>query len=250
MGLNGDQAATGQLQSGNPATVFAGQSIQAVLFDLDGTLIDSAPDLGAAVDRMRTLRGLPSLPMETYRPLAGAGARGMLGVAFGMTPEHPDFPAYREEFFLSYEMHLLDNTYAFDGIAVLLQQLRALALPWGIVTNKSERFTLPLVRRMPVLQPADVVVSGDTTPHAKPHPAPLLEAARRLDLPASACLYVGDDRRDMEAAHAAGMPCVAAAWGYLGEHAIQAWGAHAIAHAPGDVLALLGGENANAGLEN
>ena len=213
--------------------------IRAVLFDLDGTLVDSAPDLGAAVDRMRTARGMPSLPLDTYRPMAGAGARGMLGIAFGMTPEDPLFPEMREEFFRSYETHLLDNTYAFDGIEALLEHLQQRGLAWGVVTNKTERFAVPMCRQMPLLQGASVLVGGDTTPHAKPHPEPLLEAARRLALPPEACLYVGDDRRDMEAALAAGMPCVAAAWGYLGEHDISSWGAQAEAAQPLDVLGMV-----------
>ena len=217
--------------------VFPG--IRAVLFDLDGTLIDSAPDLGAAADRMRVARGMASLPMAQYRPMAGAGARGLLGVAFGMTPEHPDFPVFREEFFCNYEACLLESTYGFDGVAGLLKQIRTAGLPWGIVTNKSERFTLPLARRMPLLQDAAVVVAGDTTAHSKPHPEPLLEAARRLQVPAQACLYVGDDKRDMEAARAAGMTAVAAAWGYLGEHDIAGWGAHAVAQQPQEVWQLL-----------
>lgn len=211
-----------------------------VLFDLDGTLVDSAPDLGAAVDRMRTRRGLPSLPASAYRPMAGAGARGMLGVAFGMTPEHPDFPEFREEFFRSYEDHLLDHTYAFEGVPALLQALEGAHISWGIVTNKSERFTLPLVRGMDVLVKAAVVIAGDTTPHSKPHPEPLFEAARRLEIPPLECLYVGDDRRDMEAARAAGMAAVAATWGYLGEHDVATWGADALAGHPREVARLLG----------
>ena len=213
--------------------------IRAVLFDLDGTLVDSAPDLGGAVDRMRTARGLPSLPLDDYRPMAGAGARGMLGVAFGMTPEDPLFPEMREEFFRNYETHLLDRTYAFQGIEALLGQLQQQGLAWGVVTNKTERFGLPLCRQMPVLQSAAGVICGDTTPHAKPHPEPLLAAARRLALEPAQCLYVGDDLRDMVAAHAAGMPCVAAAWGYLGEHDISSWGASAEAAQPLDVLGMV-----------
>ncbi len=163
----------------------------------------------------------------------------MLGIAFGMTPEDPLFPEMREEFFRSYETHLLDNTYAFDGIEALLEHLQQRGLAWGVVTNKTERFAVPMCRQMPLLQGASVLVGGDTTPHAKPHPEPLLEAARRLALPPQACLYVGDDRRDMEAALAAGMPCVAAAWGYLGEHDISSWGAQAEAAQPLDVLGMV-----------
>ena len=207
----------------------------AILFDLDGTLIDSAPDLGAAADQMRVDRGLPSLPLEGYRHMAGAGARGMLGIAFGMTPEHPDFGVYKEEFFRNYERRMTQLTRAFDGVVELLQALQQRGLPWGIVTNKSSRFTDPLVRQMALLNPAAVVISGDTTPHAKPHPEPLFEAARRLRLDPNRCWYVGDDERDIVAGRAAGMQTLAATYGYLGAVADwQAWGADdAIDHPQG-----------------
>ena len=207
----------------------------AILFDLDGTLIDSAPDLGAAADQMRVTRGLPSLPLEDYRHMAGAGARGMLGIAFGMTPEHPEYDGYKEEFFRNYERRMTQLTRAFDGVVEMLQALQQRGLPWGIVTNKSSRFTDPLVRQMALLNPAAVVISGDTTPHAKPHPEPLFEAARRLRLAPERCWYVGDDERDIVAGRAAGMLTCAATYGYLGAVADwQAWGADdAIDHPQG-----------------
>ena len=214
--------------------------IDAVLFDLDGTLIDSAPDLGAAADKLRTDRGLPSLPYQDYRPMAGAGARGMLQVAFGMTPEHPDFLSLREEFFVNYEACMTERTYAFDGVAELIEQLTRRQLVWGVVTNKSKRFTEPLTRAMPLFASARAVVSGDTTPHSKPHPEPLLEAARRLALPPERCLYVGDDERDIVAGHAAGMGTVAATYGYLGQKTdVASWGAHARINSPLGLLQLL-----------
>ena len=214
--------------------------IRAVLFDLDGTLIDSAPDLGAAADKMRTDRGLPSLPLERYRPLAGAGARGMIGEAFGIAPEHPDFPVLREEFFTNYEARMTQHTWIFDGVAELIQTIVQRDLPWGVVTNKSARFTVPLTRAMPLFDSAATVVSGDTTPHAKPHPAPLLEAAARLGLAPAHCLYVGDDERDIIAGRAAGMGTVAATYGYLGAQAnVAQWGAHAEIKFPLALLQLL-----------
>nr|MDP2190456.1 HAD-IA family hydrolase [Rhodoferax sp.] len=214
--------------------------VQAVLFDLDGTLIDSAPDLGAAADIMRVHRGLPSLPLACYRPMAGAGARGMIGVAFGLTPEHADFAALREEFFANYERCLTESTYAFEGVPELIADLRALDLPWGVVTNKAARFTDPLTRAMPLFVSARTVISGDTTPHAKPHPEPLLEAARRLAIAPERCLYVGDDERDIVAGLAAGMGTVVATYGYLGQKSDPSrWGAHATINSPGDLLQLL-----------
>ncbi|MGV8804496.1 MAG: HAD family hydrolase [Polaromonas sp.] len=191
-------------------------NIDAVLFDLDGTLIDSAPDLGAAADKMRTDRGLASLPLSHYRPMAGAGARGMLSVAFGLTPEDASFSALREEFFVNYERRLVEQTYVFEGVTDLIARICLGGLKWGVVTNKSARFTVPITQLMPLFNTAQTIISGDTTPHAKPHPAPLLEAARQLGLPPSRCVYVGDDERDIVAGRAAGMPTVAAAYGYLG----------------------------------
>ena len=213
---------------------------KAVLFDLDGTLIDSAPDLGAAVDKMRVERGLPSLPLARYRPMVGAGARGMLGEAFGISPDHPDFSAMREEFFQNYQARLLEQTLPFDGVAQLIDGLASLGLPWGVVTNKSTRFSEPLTRGMSLFSTARTVVSGDTTPHAKPHPAPLLEAAERLGIAPNDCIYVGDDERDILAGHAAGMGTVAAVYGYLGlaQDPLD-WGAHAIINSPLELLQLL-----------
>jgi N-acetyl-D-muramate 6-phosphate phosphatase len=214
--------------------------VRAVLFDLDGTLIDSAGDLGAAADRMRITRGLPSLPLERYRHMAGAGARGMLGVAFGMTPDHPDFAAMREEFFVNYESCMTERTRAFDGVPELISELTARGLAWGVVTNKALRFTAPLTRQMSLFITASAVVGGDSTPHAKPHPAPLLEAARLLKIEPRHCMYVGDDERDVAAGRAAGMPTVAATYGYLGSNAdTKLWGANAHIAAPLDLLALL-----------
>jgi N-acetyl-D-muramate 6-phosphate phosphatase len=214
--------------------------VRAVLFDLDGTLIDSAGDLGAAADRMRVARGLPSLPLERYRHMAGAGARGMLGVAFGMTPDHPEFAAMREEFFLNYESCMTERTRAFDGIPELIGELTVRGLAWGVVTNKALRFTAPLTRQMSLFLTASAVVGGDSTPHAKPHPAPLLEAARLLNLEPRHCMYVGDDERDVAAGRAAGMPTVAATYGYLGSNSdTRLWGANAHIAAPLDLLALL-----------
>ena len=216
------------------------QNIRAVLFDLDGTLIDSAPDLGAAVDKMRTDRGMPSLPLERYRPMAGAGARGMLGEAFGLLPEDPDFNAFREEFFCNYEVALTARTLIFDEVSELIAQLLRRQLAWGVVTNKSARFALPLTQAMPLFTSARAVVCGDTTPHAKPHPAPLLEAAARLGMAPAHCIYVGDDERDILAGQAAGMGTVAATYGYLGKDSTTSqWGAHAEIKSPLELLKLL-----------
>ena len=214
--------------------------LKAVLFDLDGTLIDSAPDLGAAADKLRTDRGMPSLDLSLYRPHAGAGARGLLKVAFDMTPDHPEFPAMREAFFVNYESAMTERTLVFDGVRELIEALQSRGLLWGVVTNKMARFTDPLTQALPLFSSASAVVSGDTTPHPKPHPAPLLEAARRLGVAPEHCWYVGDDERDIQAGRAAGMATVAAAYGYLGHGADHGqWAAdHTIEH-PLELLKLL-----------
>ena len=215
-------------------------NIRAVLFDLDGTLVDSAPDLGSAADRMRIVRGMPSLPLEDYRPHAGSGAKGMLSVAFGMSPEHGDYETLREEFYCQYEACLTDQTRAFFGVAELLEALLQRGLRWGVVTNKAQRFSMPLTGAMPLFASASTIISGDTTPHTKPHPAPLLEAARRLNLSPIDCVYVGDDARDILAGRAAGMATVAARYGYLGAGAdVARWGADAEVDSPLEVLKLL-----------
>lgn len=219
-------------------TDFSG--VRAVLFDLDGTLVDSAPELGTAADRMRTDRGLPSLPPDAYRHMAGSGARGMLGIAFDITPDAPDFASLREEFFSNYEARMLLNTPVFDGVPELVAALHRHGLRWGVVTNKSARFTDPLTRSIALFSTASAVVSGDTTPFSKPRPEPLLEAARRVGVEPAECLYVGDDLRDIVAGRAAGMRTIAATYGYIGAVAdIKSWAADASIESPLELLKLL-----------
>jgi len=216
------------------------ENVRAVLFDLDGTLIDSAPDLGAAADKMRVDRGLPSLPLEKYRPMAGAGARGMLGIAFGMTPDAPDYDAMREEFFVNYENAMTERTVIFEGVPALIANLLELGIAWGVVTNKSMRFTGPLTKQIPFFRSAGAIIGGDSTPHAKPHPEPLFEAARRLKLQPQQCVYVGDDERDIVAGRAAGMGTIAATYGYLGSNAdVYVWKADAHIASPLELIPLL-----------
>ncbi len=211
---------------------------RAVLFDLDGTLADTAPDLAAAVNKMRTDRGLAETPYEQLRPMASAGARGLIGVAFGKTPADEGYEAMRTEFLDNYAARIAEHTELFEGMHPLLEALEARGIRWGIVTNKPARFTDALVPLIGLAHAA-CVVSGDTTPHAKPHPEPLFEAARRLKLDAGACWYVGDDLRDIQAGKAAGMPTVAAAWGYCGHTEPQSWEADVIADTPVSLIALL-----------
>ena len=211
-----------------------------VLFDLDGTLIDSAPDLAAAANAMRVVRGLEPLPLAALRPMVGTGARGMVGLAFAVAPGDGHFDALRDEFLERYQSALLVHTAVFADVAPVLDRLDEAGVRWGIVTNKAARFTQPVVEGLGLNLRAVVVISGDTTPHAKPHPAPLLEAARRAGSEPARCVYIGDDHRDIVAGQAAGMSTLAAAWGYLGHgEPIEAWGAHAVLPEPAALLQWL-----------
>jgi phosphoglycolate phosphatase len=215
--------------------------VRAVLFDLDGTLLDSAPDLAAAANVVRRNAGLEDLPLADYRPFVGTGARGMLRIALGLQPEMPEFEAHREAFFQAYEGLLMQHSGLFAGVPQLVQSLEQQGRPWGIVTNKSERFTLPIAWQEATLGRAAVVVCGDTTAHAKPHPAPLLYACERLGIAPEQAIYVGDDERDMQAARAAGMRAVAADYGYLGGvESTDAWNPDAAIKNPLELLNLLG----------
>lgn len=205
------------------------QHPRALLFDLDGTLLDSAPDLAGTANDMRLARGLAALPYAQLRPHAGSGARGMLGQAFALTPRDAGYAPLRDEFHDRYEARMRQDTRLFAQVHELVDALQRLSLPWGIVTNKSLRFCAPLAQAWAPLARAGALVGGDSTPFTKPHPEPLLEAARRLGVEPGACAYVGDDPRDMQAAHAAGMQAWAAAWGYLGlQSAVADWGAHQV----------------------
>jgi len=199
---------------------------QGVFFDLDGTLADTAPDLVAAANRLLVAHGKDQLPYEKLRSKASAGARGLIGASFGITPEHPEFIALRDEFFEYYESSIFVHSKLFDGVEELLDQLERSRIPWGIVTNKSERFTNPLLGLMGLKSRACAIVSGDTTPHSKPHPEPLLYAARLAQIDPAKSLYVGDDHRDIIAGRDAGMRTVTALYGYLGSpEPAHHWGA-------------------------
>ena len=213
--------------------------IRAVLFDLDGTLADTAPDLAYALNRMREARGLPALPLTLTRPVTSLGARGMLNVGFNMTPEHAGYQAMREEFLDLYARDLCRETRLFPGMAELLDELERRDFLWGVVTNKAERFTHPLLKLLGVHHRAACIVGGDTTGRTKPDPAPLVAAAERMNLPPAACVYLGDDRRDVEAARAAGMKPVVARFGYLNGNDPEAWRADAMIDEPIELLCHL-----------
>lgn len=210
--------------------------IKAVLFDLDGTLADTAPDLGYAINRIRTARGLPQLPLATTRPFTSLGARGLLGVGLDVTPGHRDYDALREEFLAIYADNLCRETRLFPGMSELLAEIERRAVLWGVVTNKSERLTHPLLKLLGLHSRAACIIGGDTTGKLKPDPAPLLAASHRIGIAPQDCLYLGDDQRDVEAGRAAGMKVVVAGFGYLNGTDPLSWNADAIIGQPLDLL--------------
>ena len=200
--------------------------VNGVLFDLDGTLADTAGDLAAALNRVRADHALPALPLATLRPQASHGARGLLAAGFGIGREHADFTSLRDAFLAYYSDALCEQTKLFPEADRVLGEIERRGLRWGIVTNKAARFTVPVVERLALAARAGVVISGDTTPETKPHPAPLLAGAAALGVPPAHCVYVGDAERDIIAGRAAGMHTLFAAYGYVGEDEVPAtWNA-------------------------
>lgn len=214
--------------------------VTAVLFDLDGTLADSAGDLALALNMIRESRGLPPMPAAELRPYASSGARGLLHRGMGVTPEHPEYDSLRATFLENYAGCLARNTVLFDGVPAVLDAIEARGLRWGIVTNKHTRFTNGVVAALKLVPRSAVVVSGDSTPHPKPHPAPLLHAAQAMAVEPARCVYVGDDLRDVEAGNAAGMATLVAGYGYMGVGGdAHRWPATGWLDRPLDLLAWL-----------
>lgn len=211
---------------------------RAVLFDLDGTFADTAPDLGRTINLMRAARGLAPVALADTRRVTSLGARGLLGVGFGIGPEHADYAAMREEFLRLYEMNLCQDTVLFPGIATLVDALETRRILWGIVTNKAERYARPLLQQLGYGTRAACIIGGDTTGHLKPHPEPLLAAARAIGIAAQDCIYVGDDQRDIEAGRAAGMRTVAVRFGYLNGSNPETWGADSLVSSPAEIEKL------------
>ena len=187
---------------------------RAVLFDLDGTLADTAADLGRAMNRMRRDRGLDELPIEQIRPYASGGARGLLQAGFGVASDNSAFAPMRDTFLSYYHQAVCVDTRLFPGMDRLLAGIEERGIAWGVVTNKASRFTGRILAALGLETRAACVVCGDTTPHLKPHPASLLHATNHLGLAPKACIYLGDDLRDIQAARAAGVRSVAVEWGY------------------------------------
>jgi N-acetyl-D-muramate 6-phosphate phosphatase len=210
---------------------------KAILFDFDGTLADTAADLARPLNRLRTARGLPALPLESLRPFASAGARGLLEAGLGILPGHPEFKPLREAFLKHYADEICVDTCLFPGMEALLAEIESRGLRWGIVTNKSTNLTRLLIAALGLRSRVACVVCGDTTAHLKPHPAPLLHAAKELALAPQGCLYLGDDQRDVQAARAAGMRSVAVGWGYGSD--LHSWQADTVISHPLELVAHL-----------
>jgi phosphoglycolate phosphatase len=215
--------------------------VRAILFDLDGTLANTAPDLGEALNRQRVARGLAALPIELIRTEASAGARGLLGLGFNIKPGDPGYDAMRAEFLDFYAERLCHGTTLFPGIMELLNELDGRRVPWGIVTNKPARFTLPLMGELGLSRRAICIISGGDTAHSKPHPQPLLAASEAMSVHPADCIYLGDDIRDVQASLAAGMEPVVARYGYLGSASPpETWGARYLIDEPQELLGYLG----------
>ena len=214
--------------------------LDAVLFDLDGTLADTAPDLCATVNILLSEEGRPQQPFSSLRPHTSQGVRGLLGKAFAIDPAHQDYPRLSSRFLEIYAGRLCELSTLFDGIPALLDALEARGLAWGIVTNKRARYTDPLVAALGLSPRTQCVVSGDTTAAAKPSPLPILHACTLLGCSPQRTLYVGDDRRDIVAGQAAGTLTAAVSYGYMGDGgSLATWGADFIADHPADLADFL-----------
>ncbi len=213
---------------------------QAVLFDLDGTFADTAPDLGAALNAVLAQEGRAPVPFDVFRPHTSAGTRGMLGVGFGIKPDDPAYPPLAERFLAHYAANLCVHTCLFAGVEDMILGLEQRGIAWGIVTNKPARYTEPLLDAMGWSARAACRISGDSAPLPKPAPDPLWLACRQIACEPQRCLYVGDDLRDVQAGRAAGMVTVAVRWGYLGTGVpVEEWGADYIIDHPMELLALV-----------
>lgn len=214
--------------------------IKAVLFDLDGTFADTAPDLAAALNHARATRGLPPLPLAVIRTQASHGSRGLLKIGFGIEPDAPDYDALRDLFLDYYARNICVHTRPFLDMDELVGKLERRGIQWGIVTNKPHRYTLPLMQALGYAGRAACLISGDTCAHAKPHPEPMLKACEIMNVTPAQCLYLGDDLRDMQAANASGMRGIIANYGYVGDGAtVENWSAHGSVDRPMELIAHL-----------
>ena len=210
---------------------------EAVLFDLDGTLIDTAPDMGGALNNLLIEENRAPLPLEELRPFVSQGGLVLTRIGFGEHVDETEIEPLRQRFLQHYRAIVADNSRLFAGFESVLQDLEHRGIPWGIVTNKPEWLTHPLLEQLQLAERTAVVIGGDTLPNRKPHPQPLIEAAQRIGVNCAACIYVGDDERDIIAGRAAHMKTLVAAYGYIEDAAaIPSWQADGVIDAPADLL--------------
>jgi len=211
--------------------------IEAVLFDLDGTLIDTAPDMGGALNNLLVEESQAPLPLPQIRPYVSQGGLVLTRLGFAGKVPDAEIEPLRQRFLQHYRAIVADDSRLFDGFEAILDAIEARAIPWGIVTNKPEWLTFPLLEQLGLAQRAGVVIGGDSLAERKPHPLPLLVAAERLGVACERCIYVGDDERDVVAARAANMKSLVAAWGYIEDaSAIPGWNADGVVDRPADLL--------------
>lgn len=211
-----------------------------VLFDLDGTLVDSAPDLCASLNRIRRSENLAPLPYNVLREYAGSGARGLLKIGFDITDQDPRFPELKERFLSDYQNHCAEKVCCFDGIEQTLEEIEQAGWQWGVVTNKFSNFTVPIMKKLGLYDRACVIISGDETGKLKPHPDNMLVALNKMRALPQETPYVGDDIRDSKVAQTLGMPFAAATWGYLRQDfPIDEWHTHLVAHHPRELIGWL-----------
>jgi phosphoglycolate phosphatase len=216
------------------------QKFSAVLFDLDGTLVDTAPDLGYALNCVLAENDKPTLSMAQIRPVASHGAAGLIALGFGITPQHDNYPALRDRLLQLYQDNITRESDLFDGMAEVLSQLEQNDITWGVITNKPSFLTEPLLAQLDLTDRSACIVSGDTTPYSKPHPAPMLKGLDDINHAAEDCIYIGDAERDIQAGKAVNMPTVLARYGYLtDEDKQQDWQADAIIDHPSELLAWI-----------
>lgn len=215
-------------------------NVKAVLFDLDGTLLDTADDLGAALNHVLMQYSLPNVAADKYRPIASNGAQGLLELGFGEKLPLFNYEMLRAEFLDFYETNIATKTKLYHGTASLIEKLNSKEISWGIVTNKPEYLTKRLLPYFSEFNSSQVMVGGDTLAQRKPHPEPLLYAAKKLKIAPEQCLYVGDAIRDIEAGNAANMTTVIAQWGYIqqGED-LSKWQADFSCKKPLDLLSII-----------
>lgn len=211
-----------------------------VFFDLDGTLVDTAPDLAFALNQVIEEEGKDPLPYEAIRAVASHGSAGLLGLGFGIGVDDPQYFPLQERFIAIYQDNITRQSKLFSGMETVIDNLEKSGIRWGVITNKPAYLTEPLMAGLALTQRAACIVSGDTTANSKPHPEPMLHACKLTDAEPAQCLYIGDAQRDIEAGRNANMHTIVACYGYLGsDDRPENWQADAMIHHPSELTQWL-----------